>query len=161
MLLYEKNPDGFTIIEILVAVAIFSIGLLAVAFMQIKGIHSARTSREKTEAMTLAETQAERLMAMKFYLDDNKVDDDHNGETDFYDANPGLAPGSFSDDTEWTGRFKVNWTIVDNTPLPAVNGLAPFPVTRSKTITLWVSPDESPGKMLINIQFVKVGISRF
>jgi hypothetical protein len=111
--------------------------------------------------MTLAETQAERLMAMKFYLDDNKVDDDHNGEIDFYDANPGLAPGSFSDDTDWTGRFTVNWTIVDNTPLPAVKGLAPFPVTRSKTITLWVSPDKSPGKTLINIQFVKVGISSF
>jgi prepilin-type N-terminal cleavage/methylation domain-containing protein len=159
MLLYEKNPGGFTIIEVLVALAIFSIGFLAVGLMQIKGISSTRSSREKTEAMNIAETQAERLMAMKFYLDDNGMDDDHNGETDFYDANPGLAAGSFSDDSDWTGRFAVYWTIADDTPLPAVNGPAPFPLTRSKTITLWVTPDKTPEKTLINIQFVKVGIS--
>jgi prepilin-type N-terminal cleavage/methylation domain-containing protein len=153
------NRNGFTIIEVLIALAIFSIGLLAVALMQIKGINSVRGSREKTEAMNLAETQAERLMALKFYLDDNKEDDDHNGETDFYDANPSLAAGSFSDDSDWTGRFTLYWTIVDDTPLPAVNGPAPFPLTRSKTITLWVTPDGSPDKTLINIQFVKVGIS--
>jgi prepilin-type N-terminal cleavage/methylation domain-containing protein len=154
------KADGFTIIEVLVALAIFSIGFLAVGLMQIKGIHSTRNSKEKTEAMNLAETQSERLMAMKFYLDDNGEDDDHNGETDFYDLNPDLAAGNFSDDADWTGRYTVYWMIVDDVPLPAVNGPAPFPLTRSKTITLWVTPDESPDKTLINIQFVKVGISR-
>jgi type IV pilus modification protein PilV len=160
MRIQKINADGFTIIEVLVALAIFSIGFLAVGLMQIKGIHSTRSSREKTEAMNLAETQSERLMAMKFYLDDNGEDDDHNGETDFYDLNPNLAAGTFSDDTDSTGRYTVYWKIVDDVPLPAVNGPAPFPLTRSKTITLWVTPDESPDKTLINIQFVKVGISR-
>jgi prepilin-type N-terminal cleavage/methylation domain-containing protein len=154
-----RNSGGFTIIEVLVALAIFSLGILAMGLLQIKGVNSARYSREKTEAINIAETQSERLMAMSFYLDDNGEDDDHNGEMDFYDLNPGLAAGSFSDDSDWTGRFTVNWTIADNVPLPAVNGPAPFPLTRSKTITLWVTPDKHPEKTLINIQFVKVGIS--
>jgi prepilin-type N-terminal cleavage/methylation domain-containing protein len=156
----KKNPDGFTIIEVLFSLAVFSIGFLAVGLMQTKGINSAASSREKTEAINIAETQSERLMAMKFYLDDNGEDDDHNGEIDFYDLNPGLAAGTFSDDTDWTGQYTVYWKIVDNAPLPAVNGPAPFPLTRSKTITLWVTPDGSPGKTLINFQFVKVGVSR-
>jgi prepilin-type N-terminal cleavage/methylation domain-containing protein len=160
MLLYERNSGGFTIIEVLVALAIFSIGLLAVGLIQIKGINSTRSSRQKTEAMNIAETQSERLMSMKFYLDDNGEDDDHNGETDFYDINPDLEAGSFSDDADWTGQYTVFWRIVDNVPLPEVIGPAPFPLTRSKTITLWVTPEENPDKMLINIQFVKVGVSR-
>ena len=75
MLLYERNSGGFSIIEVLVALAIFSIGLLAVGLIQIKGINSTRSSRQKTEAMNIAETQSERLMSMKFYLDDNGEDD--------------------------------------------------------------------------------------
>jgi type IV pilus modification protein PilV len=160
MQIQKINAGGFTMIEVLVTVAIFSIGLLAVGLMQIKGISSTRSSRQKTEAMNIAETQSERLMSMKFYLDDNGKDDDHNGETDFYDINPDLEAGSFSDDTDWTGQYTVFWRIVDNVPLPAVNGPAPFPLTRSKTITLWVTPEENPDKILINIQFVKVGVSR-
>jgi prepilin-type N-terminal cleavage/methylation domain-containing protein len=159
MLFHKRNSDGFTMIEVLVALAIFSIGFMAVGFMQIQGINSTRISREKTEAINIAETQAERLMAMKFYLDDNGKDDDHNGETDFYDLNPDLAAGSFTDDSDWTGTYTVYWRIVDNVPLPAVIGPAPFPLTRSKTITLWVTPDKSPDQILINIQLVKVGIT--
>ncbi|MCU0597647.1 MAG: prepilin-type N-terminal cleavage/methylation domain-containing protein [Desulfobacterales bacterium] len=156
----QKSPRGFTIIEVLFALAVFSLGFFAVGVMQTKGINSARGSREKTEALNIAETQSERLMAMKFYLDDNGEDDDGDGETDFYDLNPGLAAGSFSDNTDWTGKYRVYWKIVDDAPLPALKGLAPFPLTRSKTITLWVTPDERPGKTLINFQFVKVGVSK-
>ncbi len=154
------KSGGFTFIEVLVALAIFSIGLLAVGLMQLQGIHSTRTSREKTEALNLAETQTERLMAMPFYLDDNGLDDDHNGDIDFYDINPGLAPGVFSDDADWTGRYRVNWSITDNTPLPAVNGPAPFPLIRAKTITVWVTPDDRPNQILIHIQFVKTGVAK-
>jgi prepilin-type N-terminal cleavage/methylation domain-containing protein len=157
MRIRKINSGGFTMIEVLVAVAVFSIGFLAVGLMQIKGIHSATSSRQKTEAVNVAEIQTERLMAMKFYLDDNGIDDDHNGETDFYDMNPDLAAGSFSEDTDWTGKYTVFWRITDNVPLPALIGPAPFPLTRSKIITLWVTPDENPDKTLINIQFVKVG----
>lgn len=156
----KKNPGGFTIIEVLLSLAVFSIGFLAVGVIQTKGINSATRSREKTEALSIAETQSERLMAMKFYLDDNGEDDDLDGEIDFYDLNPGLAAGSFSDDNDWTGKYTVYWKITDNAPLPAVKGPAPFPLTRSKTITLWVTPDKRPGKTLINIQFVKVGVSK-
>jgi len=152
------NAHGFTIIEALVALGIFSISFLAVGGMQIIGIIKTTSSREMTEAVAVAENQAEALMAMKFYLDDNGIDDDNNGDIDFYDVNPDLDAGQYQENSGWTGKYTVSWMIIDNMPLPAVNGPAPFALTRSKTITLWVTPDDIPNKVLIDMQFVKVGI---
>jgi len=153
-----QNDDGFTIIEAMVALGIFSICFLAIGAMQINGINKTTHSREMTEAMIAAENQAESLMAMKFYLDDNGIDDDNNGDIDFYDVNPDLVAGQYQENSAWTGKYTVNWSVIDDIPLPAVNGPAPFALTRSKSITLWVTPDDNPNKILINMQFVKVGV---
>lgn len=60
----KNNNQGFTLVEILIAMAIFSIGILAVTAMQITAINSNASARKITDVTTLAEDRLERLMAL-------------------------------------------------------------------------------------------------
>jgi prepilin-type N-terminal cleavage/methylation domain-containing protein len=56
-----KNTRGFTLIEILIAVAIFSIGILAVAKMQLWTVKNTTTGNLTTMATMLGRAQIEEL----------------------------------------------------------------------------------------------------
>ena len=55
------NKRGFTLLEILIAVSIFAIGVLAVASMQISAIRGNRLGNEVTQATLLAQDKLEEL----------------------------------------------------------------------------------------------------
>ena len=55
---------GFTILEVLVAVSILTIGLLAVASMQTAAIHGNDTAYRVTEGATWAQNRLEALIAL-------------------------------------------------------------------------------------------------
>jgi prepilin-type N-terminal cleavage/methylation domain-containing protein len=48
----EKSHHGFTLIEVLIAMAIFSIGILAVGAMQVSSTNSNAGARIQTEEYT-------------------------------------------------------------------------------------------------------------
>jgi type IV pilus assembly protein PilV len=54
---------GFTFVELLIVIAIFSIGILAVASMQVTSINANASARMSGEATALAANQIEALMA--------------------------------------------------------------------------------------------------
>jgi len=60
---------GFTLIETLIAMAIFSIGILAVGSMQISAINNNASARMRTEATILASETVEMLMSLNDYND--------------------------------------------------------------------------------------------
>jgi len=62
----QKTDGGFTILEIMLAVAILSIGLLAIASMQISAVRGNSSARDISEAATLAELQMETLMSLPY-----------------------------------------------------------------------------------------------
>ena len=62
----SKCNQGFTLIEVLIAMAIFSIGILAVANMQILSINQNASARLQTEATTLAVDWMERLLSLPY-----------------------------------------------------------------------------------------------
>ena len=69
---------GFTLIEVLIALAIFSIGVLAVAAMQITTIKGNASARRITEATSLAENQIENLMQLPYdHADLNPANNPH------------------------------------------------------------------------------------
>ena len=62
----NKADKGFTLIEVLMALAIFSIGILAVASLQVTASLQSRNSREIAEASASAYSQMEALMIRPF-----------------------------------------------------------------------------------------------
>ena len=59
----SKRQSGFTIIEVLIAVLVISIGLLGMAGLQTTGIQQSHNSYLKTQASLLAYDMADRMRA--------------------------------------------------------------------------------------------------
>lgn len=89
---YTKSGEkGFTLIEALVALAIFSIGILGVATMQIIAMNSNTLARLQTEATALAVNKMEVLHRLPYSDDD-------------------LDKGSYE---EVDGAYRVAWGVQD------------------------------------------------
>ena len=58
------DAAGFTLIEVLLALTIFAIGILALAALQVRYISGNALARNQTEAITIASDVLERLMAV-------------------------------------------------------------------------------------------------
>ena len=79
---------GFTLIEVLIVIAIFSIGLLAVAAMQMTSTKGNASARRITEATALAENQIENLMQLPYdHADLNPANNTHGGPQGPYTVN--------------------------------------------------------------------------
>ena len=57
-----ENENGFSLIEILISLTIFAVGLLAISSLQIGSINSNAKARRSIEAVTVAQEQVETLM---------------------------------------------------------------------------------------------------
>jgi prepilin-type N-terminal cleavage/methylation domain-containing protein len=58
--------EGFTLLEVIVAMGILAIGLLGVAAAQIHALHGGKSGRHTTDASAFAHTQIEQLQRMNF-----------------------------------------------------------------------------------------------
>jgi prepilin-type N-terminal cleavage/methylation domain-containing protein len=65
-----SGNNGFTLIEILIALAIFSIGFMAVGALQTSSLMSVGTSQDRTIAMEVLNAQAEELKRTPLYVKD-------------------------------------------------------------------------------------------
>ena len=64
--LKKSDATGFSIIECLIALSIFTIGILAVATLVLSSIGENGSARRITEATALAEARLEQLMALPY-----------------------------------------------------------------------------------------------
>ena len=83
-----SDNRGFTIIEIMFALSIFAIGILAVSGLSITAVGSNASSRRITEATTLAEDPLERLAALPY--------------------------ASIQDGQETSGGYQISWVVLEN-----------------------------------------------
>jgi type IV pilus assembly protein PilV len=58
-----NNYKGFSLLEVMIALAIFSIGILALANLQIDASTKNTSARKHTDSIAVAQTQIESLMA--------------------------------------------------------------------------------------------------
>ena len=103
----QMTDEGFTLVEVMIGMAIFLIGFLAVGSMQIAAINGNADAREATEAATRATDQLETLIALP------------------YDSI--VSGGPVTD-----GAYRVSWEVVDGTA--ALN--TPLPDTKTITVTV-------------------------
>ena len=69
----KTDPAGFSLIECLISLSVFTIGILAVATLVLSSIGENAGARRITEATALAETSLEQLVAKPY---DEIVDDE-------------------------------------------------------------------------------------
>lgn len=62
----QMSNQGFTLVEVMIGMAIFLIGFLAIGTMQISAINGNASAREATEAATRATYQLETLIALPY-----------------------------------------------------------------------------------------------
>ena len=64
----KRREGGFTLIEVLIAIVILSVGLLSLAQMMVLATRSNTLSGRMTSSAALAREQLERLKAAPFYV---------------------------------------------------------------------------------------------
>jgi len=121
----SNRQQGFSLIEALIAMAIFSIGILAVFTMQISAITSNANARHSTTVLTIAKDRVEDLMDLPYEHADltgsaapgivhapnaseDLVDNDEDGQID---------------EAGEAGQISVTWTIIDDQPLPGAKSV--------------------------------------
>jgi len=117
------NQSGFTLLEVLIAISILTVGLLGVAQMQIMSIRGNYFSGNTTAALTLAEEKMEDLLG-KSYTDAELTGSGAPG-TNHNDANNPIDEAG-----QAGGIYTRMWTVIDNTP-----------ITDTKTVTVSVGWD--------------------
>ena len=144
-----SNDSGFTLIEALIAIAIFSIGLLAMGTLQARSLMRTGDVARKTEAWTIADEQVTLLKQMPFM----------NIAT--WTVPPDLTAGNHQV-THLNGRYDVHWQVVDDTPIGQQNALVLPGVpagnyTVCKRITVAVTPlgGNPPNDTISEVQFIK------
>ena len=105
----SKKDEGFTLIEVLIAITIFAVGLLAVATMQLSAIRVNFTAGQITTRITWAQDKLEELMALPYsdpWIED--LGDPPSGTDTAGDAHQATTPD---------GYYTISWTVTNDTPI--------------------------------------------
>lgn len=92
-----NNRKGFTLVEVMIAMAIFSIGFLAVGQMQMKSISGNASARIQTEATAVAVDRLERLAYLSY---------------DHPDLDELTNPHQVNE-----GAYSIVWNVTDDVPI--------------------------------------------
>ena len=104
----KGNEKGFSLIEILIAITVFAIGILAVGKMQITAIKGNYFANDLTKATTLAQDRMEKLISFS-YTDSLNNDTNGNGNAGLDDTN---ATADHNDpNNPVDGRYDISWNI--------------------------------------------------
>ena len=127
-----SDKRGFTLLEVLIAISIFVVGVLAVATMNVNAIRGNRLGNEVTQATSLAQMQIEAL---------KRADID----------SAALAPGHYDDPNNpidetggHGGIFTRSWDVADNTAF-------------SRIVTVTVQWTKGGGSQLLALNTVTRG----
>jgi prepilin-type N-terminal cleavage/methylation domain-containing protein len=95
-----QNEKGLTLPEVLVAMVVLSLGLLALAKMQITAIQVNAASGRLTQGTAIAQDKVEQLMALPY--DDADLDDQK-------------PVGEFTTYTEMRPDYTITWQVDQDT----------------------------------------------
>lgn len=122
----KNNQEGFTLIEVLIAMAIFAIGILSLAGLQVTYIGGNASAQMQTEATALGAQVIENLKSLPF---------------DAPELDPAVSPHQLPAGS--IGPYDVSWIVADNTP-----------VNNAKTINVTVTPANRFNGRRINISTI-------
>jgi len=124
-----KKEDGFTLIEVLIAITIFAVGLLAVAAMQTSAIKMNSTAGKLTNLSTWGMDKIEELSALPYtnpWLE--------------MAGNPGNPPpatdSAGNTHVQVSGDYTISWTVIDDNPLTSTKNITVTVTGRGKTANI-------------------------
>ncbi len=150
--LKQNKQSGFTLLELLIALVIFSVGILGVYSMQLSAVTGNSKSRIVTEATRSGAEMIETVISMAY--DNDALDDDDGDGTDKDADNDGEddTGNNFGLDDQTSpdgsilsadGHYQVLWNVAVDYPLP-----------NTKTIRFYVMSSGLRAKP-VAIDFVK------
>jgi prepilin-type N-terminal cleavage/methylation domain-containing protein len=107
-----KKDSGFTLVEVLIALAILVIGLLGTLTLGITSINQNAYTRHLAQATTLAEEELENLLSLP-YTHSSLTDTDGDGADGLDDADSTTADHSFSGNPV-DDRFYIYWNVAED-----------------------------------------------
>ena len=150
-----SDNAGFTLMEVLVAIAIFSIGLMAVGYLQANSLKKTGTIARNTEAWIIADSHASWLKSLRFYT---------NVPAQIFDAN--LVAGAHNQPAPPPNdnRYTVHWQVTDgntydNGAVPVFSGVGGGVYVVSKDILVLVTElggnPANANEVLARLEFTK------
>ncbi|NWH06704.1 prepilin-type N-terminal cleavage/methylation domain-containing protein [Desulfobacter latus] len=115
----RPNDGGFTLIEVLIGLMIFSVGILGIGLMQLSAIRGNSVAKQLTEATVFGSDQIEQILSWSY--DDGRLKSTNNNVDTPTNSK---ADGDQADNDDF---YHAYWQITDNKP-----------VTDSKTIDVTV-----------------------
>lgn len=111
-----SNQEGMTLVEVMVAMLVMGISLVALTTMQVSSSASNVAARKMGEANTIASRSLEMLMGLSY--DDPLWDDvDGDGNAGLEDKTAADADGNFMAD--YGGQqYSVFWNVSVDDPIP-------------------------------------------
>ena len=117
------RPAGFTLVEVLVALVIFVVGVLSIAAMMPTGSRSVNRSGDETRGSEIASACAERLLSTSY-------------------SDPDLTAGAHSDPASpYDGKYYVGWSVQDDQPMPQCK--------RATVTVRWPTALSAPGATVV------------
>jgi prepilin-type N-terminal cleavage/methylation domain-containing protein len=115
---YQKQESGFTLVEVIIVIALMAIGLLATASMQVTAMKGNTSARIRTERTTWAQDAIEKLMALPYT--DSDLDPAGNPHQE---QNP-------------PSGCTITWTVTENSPVNNAKLLTVTVTEQGKTTQL-------------------------
>ena len=146
----RSRESGFTLIEVMIAVAILAIGILAVGSMQIGSVAGNSLAGNTTEAVTVGENNLERLIGLPYDHND-LIDNVGGGAAQLRNPLPPLGgppiPDIVARPPEYRiqqGQYTVCWNIADN-----------LAVNNTKTINVVVVWRQGSQDKAVLLEYIK------
>jgi type IV pilus assembly protein PilV len=125
-----ENNQGFTLIEIMVAMVIFAIGILSVAALQTKATKGNISANRSTRAFTWCSDRMETLMSLPYasvvtntpLQTADGIDNDYDGQIDEANEN---------------GDIRISWNVINNDGAP---GNPPLNTISITVTVIWQTP---------------------
>jgi type IV pilus assembly protein PilV len=133
-----KNSAGFTLIEVLISITVFAIGILAVITMQTSGVLGNAKAQTISEAVNQAAEQVETLLNTSY----SSITDGAGTNAGQAGLDDGLSVTT-ADGSAVSGNYNIYWNVWDGAP-----------ATNCKTIRVIVVNNQLQAPVKMN--FVKV-----
>lgn len=139
---YLHENQGFSLLEVMIALAIFSISIVALYGIQTQTIHQNYTASRITTADAWAAKRIEDLIALKY---EDVKDTDGDGVGGLSHDTTGTADGNL---TSPDGVFTLLWNVAGTDALGV-----PFPGT--KIVRILVTSTRSGTGRQVDLEYIK------